>query len=62
MKNKSYLGFLMLIVTAAIFFNTGQALARNSNPGKDTLANAKMKVIGIIGVVSWVFSLSHPTQ
>ena len=62
MKKKSYLYFLTLMVTAAIFFNTGHALARNSNPGKDTVENAKMKVIGIIGGVSWVSSLSLPTQ
>ncbi|MEI7724540.1 MAG: hypothetical protein WCK09_05505 [Bacteroidota bacterium] len=62
MKKKSFLHFLTLIFTAGIIFNAVHALRSNSNPGKDTVENAKMKVIGIIGGVSWVSSLSHPTR
>ncbi|MEI6898477.1 MAG: hypothetical protein WCL00_01260 [Bacteroidota bacterium] len=59
MKNRSYLCFLTLIFTAGIFFNTGDALAGNLNPRKETIENAKMKVIGIIGGVSWVSSMEY---
>jgi aspartate/glutamate racemase len=59
MKKKSYLCFLTLIFTAGIFFNALQALTSNSNPENDAVENARMKVIGIIGGVSWVSSMEY---